>query len=84
MRNFLWTEDINRRNNSCTVSWARVCAPLEEGGLVVRSIRHANDSFICKLAWDILCNKTPDVSLLHDRYITARGRPRFSGHHSSI
>ncbi|KAL8535288.1 hypothetical protein ACS0TY_011058 [Phlomoides rotata] len=50
MRNFLWTGDITRRNNTCTVSWARVCAPLEEGGLGVRSIRHANDSFIYKLA----------------------------------
>ncbi|KAL8463013.1 hypothetical protein ACS0TY_033866 [Phlomoides rotata] len=84
IHNFLWSGDITRRNNSCTVSWARVCAPLEEGGLGVRSIRHANDSFICKLAWDILCNKTLDISLLHDRYITVRGRPRFSSHHSSI
>ncbi|KAL8529335.1 hypothetical protein ACS0TY_006664 [Phlomoides rotata] len=34
MRNFLWTRDISYRNNSYTVSWARVCAPLEEGGSV--------------------------------------------------
>ncbi|KAL8487914.1 hypothetical protein ACS0TY_024272 [Phlomoides rotata] len=84
MRNFLWTGDITRRNTSCTVSWARVCAPLEEGGLGVRSIRHANDSFICKLAWDILCNKTLDTSMLHDRYISGRSRPRHYGSHSSI
>ncbi|KAL8514578.1 hypothetical protein ACS0TY_013607 [Phlomoides rotata] len=60
MRNFLWTSDISRRNTSCTVSWARVCSPFDEGGLGVRSIRHANDSFICKLTWDILYNKTSD------------------------
>ncbi|KAL8555579.1 hypothetical protein ACS0TY_003398 [Phlomoides rotata] len=84
MRNFLWTGDITRRNTSCTVSWARVCAPLEEGGFGVRSIRHANDSFICKLAWDILCNKTLDTSMLHDRYISGRSRPRHYGSQSSI
>ncbi|KAL8546919.1 hypothetical protein ACS0TY_006582 [Phlomoides rotata] len=84
MRNFLWTGDINRRNTSCTVSWARVCAPLEEGGLGVRSIRHANDSFICKLAWDILCNKNSDISMLHTRYISGKSRPRHYGNHSSI
>ncbi|KAL8463018.1 hypothetical protein ACS0TY_033871 [Phlomoides rotata] len=84
MRNFLWTGDITRRNTSCMVSWARVCSPLDEDGLGVRSIRHANDSFICKLAWDILSNKTPDISLLHDKYITVRGRPRSYGRPSSI
>ncbi|KAL8546688.1 hypothetical protein ACS0TY_006424 [Phlomoides rotata] len=84
MRNFLWTRDITRRNTSCMVSWAWVCALLEEGGLGVRSIRHANDFFICKLAWDILCNKTSDISMLHDRYISDRGRPRHYGRHSSL
>ncbi|KAL8520052.1 hypothetical protein ACS0TY_010838 [Phlomoides rotata] len=84
MRNFLWTGDISRRNTSCSVSWARVCSPLDEGGLGVRSIHHTNDSFICKLAWDILCNKTSDISLLHDRYISAGGRPRSYGRPSSI
>ncbi|KAL8546893.1 hypothetical protein ACS0TY_006563 [Phlomoides rotata] len=84
MRNFLWTGDISRRNTSCSVSWARVCSPLDEGGLGVRSIRLANDSFICKLAWDILFNRSTDMALLHGRYIYAEGRPRSSGRPSSI
>ncbi|KAL8556379.1 hypothetical protein ACS0TY_003989 [Phlomoides rotata] len=72
------------RNNSCSVSWARVCSPLDEGGLGVRSIRLANDSFICKLAWDILCNRSSDMTLLHHRYFTAGGRPRAPGRPSSL
>ncbi|KAL8480420.1 hypothetical protein ACS0TY_027086 [Phlomoides rotata] len=73
MKNFLWTSDISRWNTSCSVSWARCCSPLEEGGMGVRSIHIANDFFICKLAWYILCNRSSDISLLHDRYIFIRG-----------
>ncbi|KAL8529264.1 hypothetical protein ACS0TY_006624 [Phlomoides rotata] len=84
MRNFMWKGDISQRNTSCSVSWARVCSPLDEGGLGVHSIRLANDSFICKLAWEILCNRSTDMALLHGRYISARGKPRNSGRPSSI
>ncbi|KAL8507322.1 hypothetical protein ACS0TY_018021 [Phlomoides rotata] len=84
MRNFLWKGDISQRNNSCSVSWARVCSPLDEGGMGVRSIRLANDSFIWMLAWDILCSRYSDMAVLHDRYITTGGRPCASGHPSSI
>ncbi|KAL8456695.1 hypothetical protein ACS0TY_034802 [Phlomoides rotata] len=58
--------------------------PFGRRGLGVRSIRLANNSFICKLAWDILCNSSSDMNLLHDRYITAGGRPRTLGRPSSI
>ncbi|KAL8507324.1 hypothetical protein ACS0TY_018024 [Phlomoides rotata] len=58
--------------------------PFGRRGLGVRSIRLANDSFICKLVWDILCNRSSDMALLHDRYITTGGMPRASGHPSSI
>ncbi|KAL8520051.1 hypothetical protein ACS0TY_010837 [Phlomoides rotata] len=34
MRKFLWKGDISQRNNSCSVSWARVCSPLDKGGWV--------------------------------------------------
>ncbi|KAL8529254.1 hypothetical protein ACS0TY_006615 [Phlomoides rotata] len=50
----------------------------------IRSIRIANDSFIYKLAWDILCNKSADISLIHDRYISPGGSPRTYGRISSI
>ncbi|KAL8474714.1 hypothetical protein ACS0TY_031235 [Phlomoides rotata] len=84
MRYFLWKGDIAQRNNSCSVSWARVCSPLDKGGLGVRSIRLANDSFICKLAWDILCNKSSDMALLHHRYFTDGCSPCAAGRPSSL
>ncbi|KAL8463017.1 hypothetical protein ACS0TY_033870 [Phlomoides rotata] len=77
-------DDISGRNNSCSVSWARVCSSLDDGGLGVRSIRLANDSFICKLAWDIICNRSSNMALLHDRYISIGGKPRTSRGPSSI
>ncbi|KAL8520162.1 hypothetical protein ACS0TY_010907 [Phlomoides rotata] len=50
MRNFSWSGDILKKNTSCSVSWSRVFSPIEEGGLGIRSLRLANDSFVCKLA----------------------------------
>ncbi|KAL8464676.1 hypothetical protein ACS0TY_034253 [Phlomoides rotata] len=64
MRNFIWTGDISKRNNSCSVSWARYCSPHDEEGLDIRSLRISNDLFICNLAWDILCNKSQDMALI--------------------
>ncbi|KAL8480354.1 hypothetical protein ACS0TY_027046 [Phlomoides rotata] len=87
MRNFLcfiWKSDISQRNTSCSVSRAHVCSPLDKWGLGVRWICLANNSFICKLAWDILCNRSTDMALLHSRYISAGGRPHNSGRPSSI
>ncbi|KAL8514577.1 hypothetical protein ACS0TY_013606 [Phlomoides rotata] len=84
MRNFLWSGDISKKNNSCSISWAHCCSPLEEGGLGIRSLRIANDSFMCKLAWDILCNKLANFTLIHDRYLTSRGKPRSYSRVSSI
>ncbi|KAL8546866.1 hypothetical protein ACS0TY_006543 [Phlomoides rotata] len=54
MRNFLWTSDISKKNTSCSVSWARCCSPIDEGGLGICSLRLANDSFVCKLAGHLL------------------------------
>ncbi|KAL8523963.1 hypothetical protein ACS0TY_013792 [Phlomoides rotata] len=84
MRNFLWTGDINKKNNSCSISWARCCSPHDEGGLGIRSLRISNDSFICKLGWDILCNRSQDIALLYAHYIMRMGSPRNYNRVSSI
>ncbi|KAL8546891.1 hypothetical protein ACS0TY_006561 [Phlomoides rotata] len=83
MRNFLWSGDISKKSTSCSVSWARCCSPINEGGLGIRSLRLANESFVCKLAWDILCITSLTFSLIHSRYITARDRPHSYGRVSS-
>ncbi|KAL8473704.1 hypothetical protein ACS0TY_030522 [Phlomoides rotata] len=76
MRNFLWKGDISKKNTSCSVSWARCCSPIDEGGLGIRSLRLTNESYVCKLAWDILCNTSSAFSLIHSHYFTPRGRPQ--------
>ncbi|KAL8492511.1 hypothetical protein ACS0TY_023916 [Phlomoides rotata] len=84
MRNFLWLGDISKKSNSCSISWARFCSPLRKERLGIHSLRIANDSFVCKLAWDILCNKSSIFYLLHDQYLTPSGRPRSYSRVSSI
>ncbi|KAL8492486.1 hypothetical protein ACS0TY_023891 [Phlomoides rotata] len=79
MRNFLWTCDISKKNTSCSVSWARCSSPIDEEGQGIHSLHLANDSFVCKLAWDILCNTSLAFSLIHNRYFTPRGQPRSYG-----
>lgn len=73
MRNFIWNGDVNKQ--SCgIVAWAQVCASHEEGGLGVRSIRAANEGFLCKLAWEILVETDPALSFILQRHTTAGGR----------
>ncbi|KAL8497717.1 hypothetical protein ACS0TY_021156 [Phlomoides rotata] len=83
IRNFLWSGNIHKRG-AIRVSWARCCAPIAEGGLGIRSIRLANESFICKLAWDLLQNKDPALALVHDRYLFENGEPQNFHRVSSI
>jgi hypothetical protein len=37
LRNFLWCGDLNVRK-TVTVSWKKVCSPIDEGGLGIRKI----------------------------------------------
>ncbi|KAL8478357.1 hypothetical protein ACS0TY_030316 [Phlomoides rotata] len=83
IRNFLWTGNIHKRG-AVRVSWERCCAPISEGGLGIRSIRLANESFLCKLAWDLLRNEDPAMSVVHDRYLFDNGTPRNFHRVSSI
>lgn len=55
MRNFIWSGSIDKRG-FCTISWYKVCAPRAEGGLGVRSLRWANEAYLTKLAWSIVCH----------------------------
>ncbi|KAL8523191.1 hypothetical protein ACS0TY_013240 [Phlomoides rotata] len=63
-------------NSVIAASLERCCAPITEGGLGIRSIRLANESFLCKLAWDLLRNEDPAMSVVHDRYLFDNGAPR--------
>lgn len=65
IRNYLWTGDTTKRG-SFNVNWTRCCAPINEGGLGVRSIRLANSAFNCKLTWDIMADSI--LTPLRERY----------------
>lgn len=74
MRNFLWTGDTARQGFIC-VSWSKCCMPFAHGGLGIRSIRLANEAFLCKFAWDILCRASPSTDLIFARYFYRTGTP---------
>ncbi|KAL8492525.1 hypothetical protein ACS0TY_023927 [Phlomoides rotata] len=84
MRNFLWKGDIAKKSTSCTIAWSKCCAPQAEGGLGIRSIKVANESFVCKFAWDILRNDSEELGLLNRRYIKMDGTPKTSNRSLSL
>ncbi|KAH6763473.1 hypothetical protein C2S52_020906 [Perilla frutescens var. hirtella] len=53
MRNFLWKGDVHIRSYT-SVSWARMCALKEEGGLGISSFKDLNRGLLMKLAWNFI------------------------------
>ncbi|KAL8489048.1 hypothetical protein ACS0TY_025090 [Phlomoides rotata] len=53
-------------------------------GLGIMSIKGPNESFICKLAWDILCNDSEKFGLQNRKYIKLDGTPKIYCRSSSI
>ncbi|XP_057790752.1 uncharacterized protein LOC131007855 [Salvia miltiorrhiza] len=82
-RNFIWTGDINM-SPSCSVSWSRVCALKEEGGLGVRSFSLMNKCFLMKMAWKVICGKSFGFQMLKDRYLNLYGSVRGNSVSSSV
>ncbi|XP_057811732.1 uncharacterized protein LOC131025969 [Salvia miltiorrhiza] len=82
-RNFIWTGDI-RKTPSCSVSWNRVCAIKEEGGLGVRSFSLMNKCFLIKMAWKLICGKDFGFSILQDRYLDIFSQVRCDSISSSV
>ncbi|XP_057791142.1 uncharacterized protein LOC131008273 [Salvia miltiorrhiza] len=73
-RNFIWTGDVSKRP-SCPVSWARVCAIKEEGGLGIRSFDIMNKSYLMKMAWNIIGGHCFSHQIMRSRYLTPLCRP---------
>ncbi|XP_057779814.1 uncharacterized protein LOC130998415 [Salvia miltiorrhiza] len=68
-RNFIWTGSIDQQPR-CSVSWRRVCAPKEEGGLGIRSFTLMNKSFLMKLAWKMIKGDDWAHRIMRSRYLT--------------
>jgi len=57
-RNFIWTSDIMKKGIT-TVNWAKICSPLENGGLKIINLHHENNVYLLKLAWNFAYSSKP-------------------------
>lgn len=53
MHNFVWSGDVNKRK-LVTVAWHKVCSPLKEGGLGIKSLSKINEAASLKLCWELI------------------------------
>jgi len=49
---FLWS-GLGDESKFHLLNWSKVCAPLQYGGLAVRSLRHFNEVLLGKWLWDL-------------------------------
>jgi hypothetical protein len=71
IRNFIWSGDIDQRK-LVTVSWKKICRPVSQGGLNIRSLTSLNAASNLKLCWNILNSDTSWAKLLRDRVLRNR------------
>ena len=72
MRNFLWSGDLNNRK-LITVSWKKVCTPIDKGGLGIRSISKLNDASNLKLGWELIHSHNQWAQFLRSRVKRGNG-----------
>ncbi|XP_057775029.1 uncharacterized protein LOC130994010 [Salvia miltiorrhiza] len=82
-RSFIWTGCITSKARS-SVAWNRVCAPKVRGGLGVKSFSDINNSFMFRLGWQILKERTLGFNLFRRRYLSPLLRPSSRWFSSSI
>jgi mannosylglycoprotein endo-beta-mannosidase len=68
IRNFIWSGEIDKRK-LVTTSWKKVCRPLSQGGLNLRSLISLNKASNLKLCWTFLNSQSSRAKLLRDRVI---------------
>jgi hypothetical protein len=68
IKNFIWSGDLDKRK-LVTVAWKKVCRPLSEGGLGIRSLITLNEASNLKLCWDLLNSQEQWAILLKSRVI---------------
>jgi mannosylglycoprotein endo-beta-mannosidase len=77
IRNFIWSGDIEKRK-LVTISWQKMCRPLEQGGLNLRSLISLNTASNLKLCWSLFNDDSSWAKLLRDRVFRKR---KTSQHH---
>lgn len=59
--------DVNTKK-IVTVAWHKLCSPLKEGGLGIRSVRALIDAAILKLSWEIFSSDASWAGFLRARF----------------
>jgi hypothetical protein len=71
IRNFIWSGDIERRK-LVTTSWKKICRPLSQGGLNLRSLISLNKASNLKICWSLFNSQSSWAKLLRDRVFRKR------------
>jgi hypothetical protein len=72
-RNFIWSGDINKRK-LVTVILHKVCTPLKEGGLGLRSLSKINEAANLKLCWELRQSNIQWAHFLRNRVLDNQSR----------
>jgi len=48
-RNFIWIGEIMKKG-IVTINWAKICSPLENGGLKINNLQYENNAYLLKLS----------------------------------
>ena len=68
IRNFIWSSDKDNRK-MVTVAWKKMCRPMKQGGLSLRSLQSLNSATNLHLCWTLLKSDKSWTKLLKDRVI---------------
>nr|XP_027103148.1 uncharacterized protein LOC113724443 [Coffea arabica] len=65
---FLWNLNVESRRMHWA-AWEKLCFPVQEGGLGVRSFRDSARAFACKSWWQLRKNDSLWADFMHKKYI---------------
>jgi hypothetical protein len=68
VKNFIWSGDVDKRK-LVTVAWKKLCRPLSQGGLNLRSLSSLNKAANLKLCWALFHSRSSWAKLLYARAI---------------
>jgi hypothetical protein len=71
VKNFIWSGDVDKRK-LVTVAWKKLCRPLSQGGLNLRSLSSLNKAANLKLCWALFHSRSSWAKLLYARAIRGK------------
>ncbi|XP_019447216.1 PREDICTED: uncharacterized protein LOC109350434 [Lupinus angustifolius] len=74
IRNFIWSGDIGTRK-LVTVAWSKVCVPISQGGLGLRSTKMLNKAALLHLAWNMRCDTQAWAEFCRKRFGNLKETP---------